>query len=341
MNNIIHGDCLEELRKINDETFDMSFADPPFNLGKDYANYDDDEEIEDYLEWSREWIAQMIRTTKTGGTVLIHNIPKWLASYCCYMNNHLTFRHWIVWDSPTSPMGHSLQPAHYGILYYTKGDNHKIYELRTPHKRCRDKKCSLLLKDYGGKKHTIHPFGPLVSDVWTDIFRCKHKKYKDDHPCQLPVHLMERLILMSTDEGDAVLDPFAGAGTTLIAAKKLGREFCGIEKAEKYVKIGRYKLEQQPVSKINGLWVSCYINRIHTAREIDMWDNSKKEFKSPWKELYETWPDTDDKRRELNTKDLEFKKEVKDQIKNICGRIETLPSETLPNKETLPEEILC
>jgi site-specific DNA-methyltransferase (adenine-specific) len=75
----------------------------------------------------------------------------------------------------------------------------------------------------------MHQFGPLVSDVWTDIHRIRHKKRRDEHPCQLPIHLLERLLLMSTDEEDIVLDPFVGTGTTAIAAKKLGRKFIGID----------------------------------------------------------------------------------------------------------------
>ena len=90
-------------------------------------------------------------------------------------------------------MGKSLQPSHYGILYYVKDIKQtKFYELRYPHKRCR--KCGYLLKDYGGKKQGLHPFGPLLSDVWTDIHRIKHNKYRDEHPCQLPIHLLERII---------------------------------------------------------------------------------------------------------------------------------------------------
>ena len=70
--------------------------------------------------------------------------------------------------------------------------------------------------------------------MWTDIHRVKHNQYKDNHPCQLPIHLLERIILMCSDEGDVVVDPFMGSGTTAVAAKRLGRKFIGFDLSEGY-----------------------------------------------------------------------------------------------------------
>ena len=140
-----------------------------------------------------------------------------------------------------------------------------------PHKR--DRKSVYLSKDYGGKKAGLHPFGPLVSDVWTDIHRVKHNRYRDEHPCQLPIHLLERLILMSSDEGDTVLDPFMGTGTTALAAKRLGRKYIGIELDTKYVEIAESKLsEEVSDSKIGETWVSFFLRKVATLRNID-WES--------------------------------------------------------------------
>jgi site-specific DNA-methyltransferase (adenine-specific) len=226
INKIIQGDCLELFKEIPDNSIDMTFADPPFNLKKNYRSYNDKLEFREYLKWCRSWIFEMVRVTKPTGSIFIHNIPKWLTYYATYLNEFAHFKHWISWDAPTAPMGRSLQPAHYGILFYGKSEKDtKINELRYPHKR--DRKQGYLLKDYGGKKDKLHPFGPLVSDVWTDIHRIKHNKNRDLHPCQLPIHLLDRLILLSTDENDIVLDPFSGTGTTAISAKRLGRKYIG------------------------------------------------------------------------------------------------------------------
>ncbi len=280
INKVIQGDAIEVMRQIPDNSVNVTFADPPFNLKKKYNGYKDSKEFHEYLEWSKQWISEMVRITKPTGSIFIHNIPKWLTYYAGFLNEIAYFKHWISWDAHTAPMGKSLQPSHYGILYYVKDlKKAKFYEIRYPHKRCR--KCNYLLKDYGGKKASLHPFGPLVSDVWTDIHRIKHNKYRDEHPCQLPIHLLERIILMSTDENDIVLDPFVGTGTTVIAAKRLGRKFIGIDIDEKYVNITKNKLSKELAnSKIDDIWVSFYLNEIVTIRDKD-WEKLDSYFSIP------------------------------------------------------------
>ena len=280
LNKIHHGDCLELFKHIPDNSIDVTFADPPFNLKKNYTSYADSLEFQEYLNWCEKWISEMVRVTKPTGSIFLHNIPKWLTYYATYLNKFAYFKHWIAWDAPTAPMGKSLQPAHYGILFYTKKEKGaKIYELRHPHKR--DRKHGYLLKDYGGKKDGLHPFGPLVSDVWTDIHRIKHNTKRDPHPCQLPIHLMDRLILLTTDENDIVLDPFSGTGTTAISAKRLGRKYIGFELDKKYVEISQQKLERtEPNYKIGESWVSFYLNDIVTIRNND-WSNLAKYFFIP------------------------------------------------------------
>lgn len=270
-NSILVGDCINLMSQIEDNSVDVTFADPPFNLGKKYNGYRDNKEFDDYLKWCEVWLTQMVRITKPTGSIFVHNIPKWLTYYAAILNKIAYFKHWISWDSPTAPMGESLQPAHYGILYYTKqAKGNKFFEIRHPHKRCR--KCKYLIKDYGGKKAQLHPYGPLVSDVWTEIHRVRHNKYRDEHPCQLPIHLLERIILMSSDEGDIVLDPFVGTGTTVIAAKRLGRKYIGIDIDNKYVSITSDKLDNvAPDSKLGDAWVSFFANKLVTIRDKD-WD---------------------------------------------------------------------
>jgi site-specific DNA-methyltransferase (adenine-specific) len=165
-------------------------------------------------------------------------------------------------------MGKTLLPNHYGILFYVKQPKgFKFFDLRIPHKVCRE--CGAYLKDYGGKKALMHPFGTIASDVWTDIHRIRHKKRRDEHPCQLPEHLLERLILMTTEVDDIVLDPFIGTGTTAIAAKRLGRNYIGIDIDPKYVKIAEKKLEDVSPTKFNGCYVSMFLDKVVTIRDKD------------------------------------------------------------------------
>lgn len=210
----------------------------------------------------------MVRITKPSGSIFVHNIPKWLTYYASILNDLAYFRHWIAWDAMSNPLGKTLLPAHYGILFYTKElKNYKFYEIRAPHKRCRI--CGNYLKDYGGKKDQMHPFGALVSDVWTDIHRIRHNLRRDEHPCHLPIPLLERIVLMSTDPGDIVLDPFLGTGTTAIAAKTLGRHFIGIDIDPQYADIANEKLQKVKETTFQGYYVSLFLEKIQSIRDVD------------------------------------------------------------------------
>jgi len=269
LDRVILGDCLTELKKIPDNSVDVCFADPPFNLDKKYASYRDQLSLQSYLAWCEEWLLELVRVTKPTGSILVHNIPKWLTYYAAILNEHAHFRHWIAWDAMSAPLGKSLLPAHYGILFYAKqAKGTKFYEIRAPHKKCRE--CNAYLKDYGGKKDQMHPFGYLVSDVWTDIHRIRHSRRRDEHPCQLPIHLLERLILMTTDEGDTVLDPFLGTGTSAIAAKTLNRKYIGIELDPAYAEIAQGKLDRIISPTLyKGYTVSMYLGKIQSIRDCD------------------------------------------------------------------------
>ena len=104
-NKITQGDCLDLFKKIPDNSIDMTFADPPFNLKKKYNSYKDSLEFKEYLDWCEKWISDMVRVTKTTGSILVHNIPKWLTYYAAILNEKADFKHWISWDAPTAPMG--------------------------------------------------------------------------------------------------------------------------------------------------------------------------------------------------------------------------------------------
>jgi len=251
LNKIICGDAIKMMKKIEDESVDVTFADPPFNLNKKYGKYKDKKTDQEYIQWCKEWLTEMVRITKPTGSILVHNIPKWLTYFAGHLNTIAFFKHWIAWDSMSTPLGKTLLPAHYGILFYTKSQKgFEFNELRSPHKKCSH--CNKMVKDYGGKKDQINPLGTLLSDVWTDIHRIRHKNRRDEHPCQLPEPLLERLILMATNEGGVVLDPFIGAGTTALTAKRLGRHFIGIDIDPKYKSIIENKLKNVSYRLTNG-----------------------------------------------------------------------------------------
>ncbi len=269
LNTVVHGDCINIMNSLPEKSAQLIFADPPFNLDKKYRSYRDNLPFDQYMKWTEEWIDAAIRILRDDGTLLLYNIPKLLTYTTPILNERAEFRHWIAWNSGGKPLGKTLQPAHYGILFYTKTKKSKFFDVRAPHKTCR--KCKTYLTDYGGKEHQRHPFGYQISDVWDDIHRVRHaSKRIDNHPCQLPVHLIERAILMTTDPGDLVVDPFCGGGSGAVAARQMGRDYIGAETDEYYQEVSQAKLMAAQPTIIGNAYVSVHLNKVVSVRDCDI-----------------------------------------------------------------------
>ena len=119
-NRVILGDAIEVMKQIPDNSVDTTFADPPFNLGKKYNSYYDKKEVDEYIDWCKLWLREMVRITKPTGSIFVHNIPKWLTYFAAYLNEIAYFKHWIAWNAMGAPLGKTLLPNHYGILWYVK-----------------------------------------------------------------------------------------------------------------------------------------------------------------------------------------------------------------------------
>lgn len=227
---LFENDCLTVLRALEAETVDLAFADPPFNLGKEYASkINDSLKDEEYLIWCQQWLDEMVRVLRPGGALFLWNIPKWNITLGEHLRKSMTFRHWIAVDIKYSlPINNRLYPSHYSLLYYIKGNKPAIFHPdRLPISCCRH--CGGELKDYGGYKNKMNPKGVSLADVWTDIPPVRHAKYKKRAANGLSLKLMDRIISLASDPGSLVLDPFGGSGTTYIAAELTGRRWIGSE----------------------------------------------------------------------------------------------------------------
>ena len=228
---LYQGDCFALLQHQQNDSIDLIFADPPFNLNKLYpSNIDDNLKTGQYLEWCKNWINECIRVLKPGGSFFIWNLPKWNTYFAGYLNRRLTFRHWISVDIKyTLPIKGRLYPSHYSLLYYCKGEKPKTFHPdRLPMDICPH--CLGDLKDYGGYKNKMNPDGVNLTDVWLDIPPVRHRKYKKRNGAnELSVKLMDRVIAMASNEGDLVFDPFGGSGTTYAVAEIKKRKWLGIE----------------------------------------------------------------------------------------------------------------
>lgn len=241
--NVIHqGDSLEILRRYPDESVDLVFADPPYNLDKAYSVYDDGQADQKYIEWCNEWLAEYTRILKPTGSLFVLNLPRWAMHHAHFLNQHLHFQNWIVWDALSEPRG-KIMPAHYALLFYTKHPtdftfNYAAVSPIDARRYCLRASCVRQRKEQGNDDKA-----PL-NDIWSDVHRIKHRRDRDYHPCQLPDLLMERIIRLTTVPGDVVLDAFGGAGTTPITALQLGRRYVAMDVDPNYVEMMRKKIVQ-------------------------------------------------------------------------------------------------
>jgi len=229
---LFEGDCVQLLSYIRSETIDTIFADPPFNLSKVYGSrVNDNRSDEEYIAWCKEWLNHCIRVLKPGGAIFVYGLPKWNIILGNYLTETgMTLRHWIAINIKLSlPIRGRLYPSHYSLLYYTKGAPKTFRKIRTPIEVCRH--CGREIKDYGGHRGAMNPQGVNLTDVWNDITPVRHWKFKSRKRSanQLSTKLLERVVQMSTQECDIVLDPLGGSGTTYDVCERLERHWIGIE----------------------------------------------------------------------------------------------------------------
>jgi DNA modification methylase len=250
---VIHGDCLEKLRKdvfrreASAAEVCLTFLDPPFNQGKDYEHFDDALPEEEYWQMMREVCARVWELTAAGGAIYFMQREKNTEAVLrCLRETDWTLQNLIIWTKRTSAVPNTVR---YGkqfqiIAFATKSRHPRVFNrlridapLRPEYKQARED-------------------GLFITDVWDDIREMTSGYFAGDealrlqngeraHKQQSPIALLLRIILSSTMPGDLVLDPFAGTGTTLIVAEQLGRASVGIEIDPKNVKLIRERLDAQ------------------------------------------------------------------------------------------------
>jgi DNA modification methylase len=265
-----HGDAMKVLDKYSRQKFDLIMTSPPYNVGKEYESA---QSIENYLKGQEKIISRLVSMLNEEGSICwqVGNFvdkksreifPLDIFYYDLFKKHNLILRNRIIWS-----FGHGLHASsrfsgrYETILWFSKSQNYifNLNDVRVPAK-------------YPGKTHykgpnkgkiSGNPRGKNPSDVWTVLrndwekeiweipnVKANHKE-KTIHPCQYPIELVERCILALTNKNSWVLDPYAGVGSTLIAAIKNGRNVLGIEKYKKYVNIGKQRLELFKKNELN------------------------------------------------------------------------------------------
>ena len=241
---IICGDCIEILRNIPRDSIDLIFADPPFNLSKNYGEkVNDDLLFSDYMEWVKEWLTECYAILKSTGSIYVMNIQEniWIFQKILY-DLGMIFRNTIVWKNSSMPIKNRYCINYQPIIYYVKSKNYTFNHKAENH-----------ISSAAMPWNRVNK-GNLMIDQWNDIpfisggcmaskeaILLKGSSHKA-HPAQMPLKLAERVIKFSSNEGDIVLDPFVGSGTTAVAAKMLDRHFIGIEISEDFCNIARDRL---------------------------------------------------------------------------------------------------
>jgi len=253
LNKVFNSDFSTLLKKIPDRSVDLVCVDPPYNLKK--AAWDTFKSDEDFLKFTFNWIKQVEPKLKPGAGFYIFNTPRNSAHILAYLETlGFTFQNWITWnkkDGFTSTKKKFL-PEQETIVYVTKTGGNITFNadlIRVPYEsteRIAAAKTKGILKN--GKRWFPNEAGRLCPDVW-QISSERHSNKENGkvkaalHPTVKPIALMERIILASTNEGDVVLDIFAGSGSTLVAAKRNKRNFVGCDTDLTFVKIARRRLK--------------------------------------------------------------------------------------------------
>jgi DNA modification methylase len=273
-NNVYNHDCIEGMKKLADGSVDLVFADPPFNIGYKYDQYDDRRASDEYLDWSRQWMAEAVRALKDDGTLWLAIGDEYAADLKVILQRELGLfsRSWVIWYYTFGVhCKYKFARSHTHLLYMTKDQEKFTFNMDDPKARVPSARQLV----YADKR--ANPKGKLPDDTWilrpdTDeadeeridrlppgswVLRPQdcldHGGFEpsDDvwyfprvcgtfkersgwHGCQMPEQLLARIIRLCSNENELVLDPFGGSGTTPAVAKKLNREFLAFELSDDY-----------------------------------------------------------------------------------------------------------
>jgi len=257
------GDCLELFGRVESDSVDLVFADPPFNIGYDYDVYDDRRDSDQYLDWTRRWASEVARVLKPTGTFWLAIGDEYAAELklIFHREQHLSLRNWVIWYYTFGVhCKKKFSRSHAHLFYFTKHPKKFTFndhDIRIPSAR------QLVYFD-----NRADPKGRVPDDTWilrpqdvpdgflpdgdTWYFPRVCGTFKERagwHGCQMPEQLLGRIIRACSNPGEIVLDPFGGSGTTLVVAKKLDRRFLGFELSPDYAAQTQTRLDAARVGQ--------------------------------------------------------------------------------------------
>lgn len=270
VNQVIQGDCLQELARLPNASVDLAYLDPPFFTNKRHLAVTRDRSkqfsfsdfwngLEDYAKFMEERLEQVHRVLKHTGSVFVHcdtNANFLLRGLLDEIFGVEQFRSEIIWSYRRwSNAAKGLMPAHQTLFFYSKSAHYKFNKIYGDYSETTNIDQILQLRardEHGVSKYATDSEGNVVfggekkgvplSDVWEIPFLNPKAKERTGYPTQKPVLLLERIIEIASDSGDLVVDPFCGSGTSLVAAALLGRRYLGIDSSLEAVDLSQQRL---------------------------------------------------------------------------------------------------
>jgi len=252
LNKIVCSDCIKVLGTVSEPFADLIFADPPFNIGYKYDKYRDKKDRNNYIAWTKDWMSVCKKVLKPYGSFYIAIGDDYAADVKNIADEFgLFMRNWLIWHYTFGQQTkNKFARSHTHIFYFVndkKNFTFNDYAVRVPSDR-------QLIYDDKRANNT----GKMPDDVWDGHSRVcgTFKERTGWHPCQMPESLLKRIIAVSSNPGDCVLDPFSGSGTTAAVAYQLDRTYVGIEISEKYVEKANERLTELKKQQTENLFLN-------------------------------------------------------------------------------------
>ncbi len=242
-NTLFEGDSIKWLKSIKDESIDLVFADPPYNIKK--ADWDKFDSQQEYINWSMKWIKEAYRVLKNTGTLYICGFSEILADLKHPSMKYFSGCKWLIWYYKNKAnLGKDWGRSHESILHLRKSKvfTMNIDDVRIPYGKHTLKYPShpqAITSQYGNgeKREDLwipHPLGAKPKDILEVPTTCNGMGEKTPHPTQKPEELLRKIVLASSNNDEIIVDPFSGSGTTLVVAEQLGRRWLGCELLPKH-----------------------------------------------------------------------------------------------------------
>jgi len=244
---IIHGDCIEGMQRLEAGAYNLIVADPPYNLNKDFGQWNEKDRKAEWHEWTRACLTEAKRLLSDEGNIFVYGIHHHMCWVQCMMYElELVYRRQIIWNYENGFAGYgkrSLNATYEPLLWFSKTDRYIYTPIREPYKSTERLKHKIIKN---GKVWEPNPEGRMAGDIWQfpTLAGRRFQDEKVDHPTQKPLSISKRLVRHFSNPGDTVVIPFVGSGSECVAATLEGREFIGFELNPDYVALARNRVRE-------------------------------------------------------------------------------------------------